>query len=236
MNYIVLISLFLFISCSRLFSEVEKNWFSLSSSSGASEAVCSDQCERRCRDVFSHTDDYEECMSLGYSSARKVDSVYSRMRKGNWSSIESEELEVLVDISIAPWLKQAQSHAGVREMLVWIAENEDIAQLLDDEGAVLKEGLESISYKRNEQGIKDGLNVHLEDERRFLEMMAWEENNEGLKKTHQLILDVCENNDRCVENIYCIYKGSDIIFELITDLELHSDFVSEDVFHSGLCS
>ena len=237
MNYIVFICIFFIVSCSGLFSDLEKQWSSFSSSSDTVRAVCSDQCESYCRDVFSFSDHYEKCVDLGYSSAQKVESVYSRMEKGNWSSITSEELDVLVDISIEPWLRQARSfHASAKEMLLWIAKNKDIARLLDDEGSILKEGLGSVSYKRNVRGLKEGLSLQLEDGKRFLEVMAWERNDEGLKKMHQLILNVCGNRDGCIEDVYCTYKDEDIVFESITDLELHSDFSDVDVFHSGLCS
>ena len=200
-------------------------------------AVCSGQCQRNCRNVFSDKTSYEQCYGLGYESARRVDSVYHRMKRGSWSSISSEELLTVINISFEPWIKNAKnSRLSSKEMFIWIAENEDIALLIDQNNEILTEGLSALSNRRNLTAVEEGLAIPLQDGRNFLQMLAWEKNHTGFEKIHQVIMSACESEQRCIEEVYCRNRNFDIVFETITELNLHSDFTGYERFHAGYCS
>ena len=228
----------LFVSCSQwtsspLITQIQ----SLSKTPEPPPAVCSDQCQKDCRNAFSEQKSYEQCYNLGYELSRKIDSVYHRMKRGSWSSISSEDLSTVINISFEPWIKNAKnSRVSSKEMFIWIAENENIALLLDKNKEVLTEGLSTLSNRNNLNAIKEGLTIPLQDGRNFLQMLAWENNYTGFKKIHQVIMSTCESEPRCIEEIYCRNKNFDIVFETITELNLHLDFTDSERFHAGYCS
>ena len=88
---------------------------------------------------------------------------------------------------------------------------------------VLKTVLDSLSPMPFDKGVKDAISKDIEDGRTFLEMLAWKKNNEGFKKVHQVILDVCDKDEICIRQTYC-RNNSDIVPETVNHLEVKLRF------------
>jgi len=206
---------------------------------------CDQDCERFCAQIYTASSSERDCEKLTSKDVKDINNVYEKMKSGRWSSIDTGALELMVEISYEPWEKRAGGGTQriVKNMLVWVAEvsehNDDRVNELVTED-VLREAFYSLGgSRRNINGIRQALNVDLEtddsERRSFLEMLAWENNDDVFKKVHELIKEDCNSRDLCIQDTYCDHFEN-IIYEKITDLGLHEDFTNFSRFHRGLCS
>ena len=199
---------------------------------------CDSRCLQSCEDIFRDTEDFNACILLSPPQVNLVKKAERKMRNGKWSSIEEKEVEALTDISHRLWIRFASTRqSSAEEMLVWIAEENGIADYLDSKGEVLKSGLLALSSPlKGDKGVKAGLITDIQDGKTFLEWAAWEENFPAFSKIHQLILDACGNEPICIERIYCD-QSSDIVINTINEMDLTGDIVSgKSRFNRSYCS
>ncbi len=189
---------------------------------------CSSVCRQDCGDIFSRDNEFDQCTRLPKQTVTLMKKAVDNMRRGIWNSITEEQMTFLVNISHTPWIKYADSdQESANNMLIWMAENKNIPRYLDDEREVLKTVLASLSPMPFDKGVKDSLSKDVEDGRTFLEMLAWKKNNEGFRKVHQVILDVCNKDEICIRQTYCS-NNSDIVPETVNNLKLNLDFQDFD--------
>ena len=194
----------------------------------APSSACSSECRQDCRTIFSNADELNQCTRLSDSTVRQMERAVNNMSRGLWKSITEEQISHISNISYSPWLKYADGGTESAEnMLIWLAENERIPYYLDEEGEVLKTVLASLSSLSFDKGVKDALSKDIEEGRTFLEMTAWNKNEEGFRRIHQVILEVCENNDICIRQTYC-RNNSDIVPDTVNKMELDLDFQNFD--------
>ena len=194
-------------------------------------STCDERCLEQCRENFSNSDAYKKC---SYLSGRDVDNLkrtINSMKRGSWTSINEGQISLLSDISYEPWVKY--SSKSTEGMLEWIAETQWVGDYLDTE--ILREGLASLSYLSREKGVIDGLKKNISDNQKttFIELAAWEKNEVVFKKIHKTLSEACDGS-KCIRKVYCA-QGSDIVIEMINDLDLAEDLSSRDRFHRGLC-
>ena len=185
---------------------------------------CSSACQQDCGEMFPIAGEFDQCTRLSERSVTLMKRAVDNMKRGTWNPITEEQMTFLVNISYTPWIKYADAgQESANNMLIWLAENKHITQYLDDEGEVLKTVLDSLSSMSFDKGVKDALSKDIEDGRTFLEMLAWKKNNEGFRKVHQVILDVCSTDDICIRQTYC-RNNSDIVPDTLNKLKLNLDF------------
>ena len=230
---------------STFYNRTESNLYSNEDDSKENSNFCDQDCEKFCAKIYISLSSERECEDLTNADVRDINDVYEKMKSGRWSSIDSGALELMVEISYEPWEKRAGGGTQriVKNMLVWIAEiseqNDDrINELVTED--VLREAFYSLGgSRRNINGIRQALNVDLEtddsERRSFLEMLAWENNDDVFEKVHDLIKEECRSRELCIQDTYCDHFEN-IIYEKITDLGLHEDFTDLSRFHRGLCS
>lgn len=205
------------------FSTLYSNSANKLSSSG-----CSIKCQQDCRAIFSNADELDQCTDLSDSTVLQIERAVNNMSRGLWKPITEEQISHISNISYSPWLKYADSGAESAEnMLIWLAENEQIPYYLDEEGEVLKTVLASLSPFSFDKGVKDALSRDIEEGRTFLEMTAWNKNDESFRRIHKVILAVCENNTICIRQTYC-QNNSDIVPDTVNKMELNLDFQNFD--------
>lgn len=189
---------------------------------------CSTECQQDCQAIFSNADEVDQCTVLSDSTVRLIERAVNNMSRGIWKPITDEQISHLVSISYSPWLNYADSSTKSAEnMLIWLIENEAISRYLDEQGEILKTVLDSLSSLSFDKGIKDAFSKDIENGRTFLEMTAWKQNDEVFRKTHEIILEVCEHNDICIRQTYC-RNNSDIVPDTVNKLKLNLDFQSFD--------
>ena len=91
------------------------------------------------------------------------------------------------------WIRfAAVRQASAEEMLVWIAEENGIADHLDSNGEVLKSGFLALSTPlKGDNGVKAGLITDIQDGKTFLEWAAWEQNRAAFFQSSSV-------NSRCL--------------------------------------
>ena len=231
---------FLFLlSCDTLESQLER--VSLSSQRPSDNnlfqaGVCDQECIQDCKVIFFDRNDIEKCSGLTANEVQTIGQVDRQMRRGNWESISILHLAVMLKVSHAKWIQYGRTSAeSAGKMLKWISKEEEVTSLLDEDGEVLKSGFEGLSPYNNVRGVKDGLTRRIDGNRTFLENSAWENNDGAFPKTHQVIVEVCNSQPRCIEDIYCRH-ASDLVIETVVEQELDALFRSSDQFSRGQCS
>ncbi len=206
------------------------DWLGDSQSSLNSDASsgCSTECQQDCGAIFPSSGEFDQCTRLADSTVTLIKRAVNNMNRGIWSPITEEQIAFIVSISHTPWIEYADAgHESANNMLIWLAENEKIPHYLDEEGEVLKTVLDSLSSMSFDDGVKDALSKDIEDGRTFLEMLAWEQNDEGFSRVHKVILDACDGDDICIRQAYC-QNNSDIVPDTLNKLELNLDFQDFD--------
>ena len=189
---------------------------------------CSRECQQDCRTIFSNADELDQCTRLSDSTVRQVERAVNNMSRGLWKPITEDQISHISNISYSPWLKYADgSTESAENMLIWLAENEEIPYYLDEEGEILKTVLASLSSFSFDRGVKDALSKDIEEGKTFLEMTAWNKNDEGFRRIHKVILETCENNEICIRQTYC-QNNSDIVPDTVNKMELNLDFQNFD--------
>ena len=202
--------------------------FNANDHSAPSSSVCSSECQKNCRTIFSNIDELDQCTHLSDSTVLQMERAVNNMSRGLWKSITEEQISHIVDISYSPWLRYAESSTESAEnMLIWLAENKQIPHYLDEEGEILKTVLASLSLLSFNKGVKDAFSKDIEEGRTFLEMTAWNKNDEGFRRTHKVILEVCENNEICIRQTYC-QNNSNIVPDTVNKMKLNLDFQNFD--------
>ena len=248
MKIFILFPIFL-ISCNQsdvldFFYDRTEPLYQRSTNDESENNACDANCEKICAKVFIDSSAENKCESYSNRDVREIDDTYEKMRSGKWDSIDSNYLELMVSISYEPWERRAgSSFKNSKRMLVWVAEiseqsTVDVIQLVTTD--VLKEALYSLGdSRRNINGIREGLKEDLKtsdnEVRSFLEMLAWENNDEIFEKVYAIIKEECSSRDLCIKDVYCDHS-EDIIFETVTELGLHESFITSSRFHKGLCS
>jgi len=196
---------------------------SISSSTG-----CSSECQQDCHEIFPTLGDFDRCTRLSDSTVRLIKRAVRNMERGIWNSITEDQISHIVSISYAPWIRYADGGTKSAEnMLIWISENNRIPHYLDEDEEILKTVLDSLSSLSFDDGVRDAFSREIKDGRTFLEMMAWEKNDEGFRRVHKVILAVCDKDDICIRQTYC-HNNSDIVPDTINKLELNLDFQDFD--------
>ena len=189
-----------------------------------SSSGCSNECQQDCRAVFSNANEVDQCTRLSDSTVRLIERAVNNMSRGVWKPITEEQISHIVSISYSPWLRYADSGVKSAEnMLIWLTENEEIPHYLDEEGEILKTVLDSLSSLSFDRGVKDAFSKDIEEGKTFLEMTAWKKNDEIFRKAHEVILEVCEQDDICIRQTYC-QNNSGIVPETVNKLNLNLDF------------
>lgn len=189
---------------------------------------CSNECQQDCREIFPISDDFYQCTELSDQKVHLIERAVNSMSRGIWNPITEEQISFIVSISHAPWIRYADAgYESGENMLIWIAEDENIPHYLDEDGEVLKSVLDSLSSMSFDEGVKDALSKDIEDGRTFLEMLAWEQNDEGFKRTHNVILNICDKEEICIRQTYC-QNNSDIVPDTVNKLDLNLDFQDFD--------
>ena len=220
----------IFNSCG-LFSEEEKeDDDSTQVFTGDSSLECSDssRCVEICKKLFSAESVLlSKCRKTNSAEIAQINIIYSSMGKGNWDSIKTEHLKVLIDFDDDIWPKYARvnNRVSAREMLLWVAEEEDVATLLDDKQVVLKNAFTIMGAPAYEEEVVfEGMkkDVDIERNQTFFEVSALNKNDRAFQAAHELLKEECEEQKNCVKTVYCdIYQS--VVFGKLNELELGAD-------------
>ena len=226
MRYLIFL-LILFGGCDSI-NSIQSFLHSGEGDSISSSAGCSSECQQDCREMFPSLGEFDQCTRLPDVTVRLIKRAVDNMGRGIWDPITEDQISYIVSISHAPWVQYADGGSESAEnMLVWLAENHRIPHYLDEDGEVLQTVLDSLSSMSFDNGIRDALSREIEDGRTFLEMTAWEKNDEGFRRTHEVILEACDGDNICIRQTYC-QNNSDIVPDTVNKLRLNLDFQDFD--------
>ena len=207
------------------------------------DAECTEdpRCEERCKKLFSlETDLLNKCLEQDSADVNQLNIVVSAMDKGNWNSIKPEPLKILVDFDEDIWVKYVGVNiARTKEMLVWVAKNEEIANHLGDEQAPLKVAFASVGGERFHEDIRviEGMKAEVEGNtgRTFFEESVHNQNDTAFKAAHRLLKRECDERKTCIKKVYCDI-GESVVFGKLNNLDLGGDAVgSGDELHQSTC-
>ena len=229
----------LYISCSSSSSNSENELDQFEKTFGRI-SKCSENpgCKSDCRRLFIKDSSLvERCSSRSITDVRYMKKIVLAMERGQWSSIQASELEVVFEFNRDLWLDHAAiSKNSSREMLVWVAEEEEIAELLDDDGRVLKTAFKEVGSSYGDNSVIEGMKdrVDLTDNRNFFEIAAVNDNNDAFKNAHNLLKKECDEERVCIKQVYCS-SCADIIFGRLNELDLGEDADSDGLLHKTEC-
>lgn len=204
---------------------------------GDSSLECADssRCVEICKKLFSAESHFlSKCLKANSFEIGQINVVYSAMEKGSWDSIKQEHLKSLVDFDDSIWVKYARvnNRVSAREMLLWVAKEEDVAALLDDDNLVLKNAftvLGAASYK--DIAVFEGMkkNVDIDRNQAFFEVSALNKNDKAFKAAHALLKEECEERKNCIKQLYCELNQS-VVFGKLNELELAADVGGRNLY------
>ena len=96
------------------------------------------ECYDLCRTMYRRADDKEECAELTPENVEAVYDVWTALETGRLSNLEGideEHLDWFVNVSIAGFdsLIREYKRSEAEDVLIWIAENEAVAEVMRDE-------------------------------------------------------------------------------------------------------
>ena len=194
------------------------------------EAECTDdqRCKEQCKKLFGlEADLLDKCLKQDSADVSQLNVVISAMDKGNWTSIKPEPLKILVDFDEDIWVKYADVNiARAKEMLVWVAKNEEIAGHLGDEQAPLRVAFANVGGERfhEDKRVIEGMKVDVEGNknRTFFEESVHSENDTAFKAAHELLKRECDEEKTCIKTLYCEI-GESVVVGKLNALELGGD-------------
>ena len=161
---------------------------------GGGECEGDRDCEEICDDIYDRRADREDCEELSVAAVESLEIVYELLEdpdEDDLVDIDPTDFEALIDISIEPVddLFGRYSSREAREVAVWIAENPDIAAILQDEDDDFQL-FEAIFREIGSNGnALDGLGRTITGGDNFMEILITENNAEALEWVHSYISD-----------------------------------------------
>ena len=174
------------------------------------------ECVEQCRDIYNRRADREDCEELPIAQIQVLSELHELLEDPDddeLRNIDLEDLEVYLNVSIAGF----DSHIGrysrneSKEVLFWIAENEDISNLFSDEDDEFK-ALEALFKEVVDGSFSPGSDTHLP----FIERV------DGNNRLIEIVIDA--GNESALEWFHSY------ITETATDCSGNSDEVSLECF------
>ena len=127
-----------------------------------SGSACEDEdrdheCKEQCKDIYTRRSDREDCEELKTGQIEKLEELHKLLKDpddDDLAEFDLADFEVYLDISTSPFdkLVRKYSRGESKEVMLWIAENEDVAELMedkDDDFKTLKPLLDDIAPAGN---------------------------------------------------------------------------------------
>ena len=98
----------------------------------------SHECHDLCRTMYRRAEDREDCEELTADNIEKMADVYDALKRAKLNDlvgIKADDLDLFLEVSIAglDHLIRDYKRSDAEDVLVWIAENETIAEVMRDE-------------------------------------------------------------------------------------------------------
>ncbi len=174
---------------------------------------------------------------LSSGIVRKVKGTVRALKRGNFNSIKASDLEQLMDLDKNLLVHGARvSKENSKNLLEWVAEDTEIAALLDPEGEVLRAAFEELAPAYGERAFIEGVkqNISRQGYKSFFEVAAVHDNEEAFKKAHEVIKNYCGETTTCIKEAYCA-SCADIIFGYLNKLDLGKDADRDGFLHKNEC-
>ena len=210
---------------------------------GDVSSKCSDnqRCRNYCGALFSHDVSLrDKCADQALGDVSKINSAISAMDSGHWSSIKREHLHILIEFDKSIWLEYASinNKVSAQSMLLWIAQEEEIANLLGEgEGQeVLKNAFAVLGAPAYDDAVLKGMKmfVDLDKDQGFFEVSVLKGNDNAFQEAHELLKKECGSRV-CVKNIYCEID-QDVVFGKLNQLELAQDAEADGALYREDCT
>ena len=192
-----------------------------------------EDCEEICKDIYNRRSVREDCIELSAEQVDKLDEIYEAFENpsdDDLEEIDPEDFELFVEIDLRPLdtLIGKLSSSEAKRVLAWIADDEAIAEVFqeeDDDYDLLKELLDALGGT-----LQDALGKTVADGDSFMEIII--DNNElALEWVHNYFAERCEGNDeeKCIFDVwYCEVMDDDDAWDsLIGGYEEFEEIVDE---------
>ena len=200
----------------------------------------SQRCKTWCDNLFLTDQLLNKCLNQTTDDVSHLHSVLSAMEKGNWKSIKPEHLSTVIKFDDDLWPKYASvnNRALAQTMLLWIAEESEVAEFLVGDQKVLKNAFQVLGTPGAEDKlVLKGLrkDVDLENDQTFFEVSAHKKNDNGFKAVHALLKEECKEQKSCVKRVYCEIDQT-VVFGKLNRLGLGGDADADgDSLHQDEC-
>ena len=175
-----------------------------------SSGACTEsrECEEICNDIYEHRLDKTRCVQeLPIRQVELLEEIYDtlskRINRKALNKIDSDDLRVLVHISVDPivtWVSQ-MSTSEVREVLTWIAENKEPSTVFitkDTGFHVLKALLEKLDRNK-----PLALSAPISKGDSFIEIALDKDNYEAVDWIHEFFDEECSSVNNYIE---CVFR------------------------------
>ena len=206
-----------------------------------SGSACEDEdrdheCKEQCKDIYTRRSDREDCEELKTGQIEKLEELHKLLKDpddDDLAEFDLEDFKVYLDISTSPFDKLVgkYSKSESKEILLWIAENEDVAELMEDKDDDFKT-LQRI-LKRFKSGVNDAtlyeyFTAKISGSDRLMEVVI----DSGNEPAHNWFLDfINEKDNECsddTETVGCFFQYCKI--GIIIDNDIAEDWLSFEDF------
>ena len=205
------------------------------------ECSQSERCKGYCNDLFAANPSLlSKCLDQESDDVTNLNAVISSMEKSSWDSIKKEPLYILVNFDDSIWPKYASVNSTVsaQEMLLWVAKEEEVADLLDEKNEVLRKAFTILGAPAHKDSVVfEGMkqDVDLDNRQSFFEVSALNKNDKAFRAAHDLLKEEC-NSKACIKRLYCDIDAT-FVFGKLNELELGGDADADgDSLHRDECN
>ena len=195
-------------------------------------------CKDLCRDIYSSRSDREDCEDLPVAQIERLEHLHDLLEDpddDDLADVDFEDFDTYLNVSTRPFdrLVGRYSSREAEEMLLWIVENDDVADVIEkeeDDYGTLKELLESAdsSGDTNSANIYKYFTEVEVDNDPLMEYVISQGNDVALEWFTDFINDEysgCndETSSTCFVDVYCVI-GDDMDDDLSEDWLDFTDF------------
>ena len=204
-------------------------------------------CEEQCGDIYSRRADREDCEELTVRQIEILVDVHEALEDPDddvLANLDLEDFNVYLNVSIEPFDKLIRKYNSreAKEVLLWIAENEDVTEIIkdeDDDYKNLASLLDKLDSNNSGADLWRPFVENIDSGDKLMEVVIEEGNEVALSWFQDYINDqsTCENGDETDPDCFTIYCkiGDGIGSDSAQDWLGYEDFQKyiDDVIEEG---
>ncbi len=202
-----------------------------------------DDCEEICDDIYRSRRDQNDCEEFSVAQVERFEEIYEILEDPDEDDLqdidvsEDGDFDAFINISIEPLHKLVGKYSSreAKDFLAWIANNEDVAERLEDEDDDY-EVLDALLDELNTEAFT-ALATNIDSSDNFMDLAVVASNEKALEWIHEYLesehdncsSDTNTNKEACLTH-YCALGADmddDNAEDLLGDYEYFQDYIDD---------